>query len=162
MGAPVCTGAARVKENCFSFSFIAAPSCQTGPRASTGKLCRFSGSFAPSPRAWAGASGQAARQCARSSAIPWQTGPEEAGAGHKAAFKPAWKTTGLSRSAHSRSPGWGRRRHKLRASASVTINTTVTPPELAAGFLASVGPDTCTCTCTCTTSRKNPVLLSLI
>ena len=29
--------------------------------------------------------------------IPGQTGPEEAGAGHKPAFKPAWKTTGLSR-----------------------------------------------------------------
>ena len=111
---PLVLDAARVKENCFSLSFIAAPSCQTWPRVSTGKFCRVSGGFAPSPRAWAGGSGRAARQCARSSAIPGQTGPEEAGAGHKPAFKPAWKKAGLSRLAHSRSPGWGPRRHRVR------------------------------------------------
>ena len=44
-----------------------------------------------------GGSGRAARQCARSSAIPGQTGPEEASAGQKPAFKPTWKTTVLSR-----------------------------------------------------------------
>jgi hypothetical protein len=111
---PPVLSAARVKENCFSLSFIAVPSCQTWLRASTGNYCRVSGGFAPSPRAWAGGSGRAARQCARSSAIPGQTGPEEAGAGHKPAFKPAWKTTGLSRLAHSRNPGWGPRRHRVR------------------------------------------------
>ena len=92
---PPVLSAARVKENCFSLSFIATPSCQTWRRASTGKFCRVSGGFAPSPRAWAGGSGRAARQCARSSAIPGQTGPEGVGAGHKPAFKPAWKTRGL-------------------------------------------------------------------
>jgi hypothetical protein len=94
---PTVLSAARVRENWFSLSFIAAPSCQAWRRASTGTFCRCSGGFAPSPRAWAGGSGRAARQCARSSAIPGQIGPEEAGAGHKPAFKPAWKTTGLSR-----------------------------------------------------------------
>ena len=38
-----------------------------------------------------------ARQCVRSGTIPGQTGPEEASAGQKPAFKPAWKTTVLSR-----------------------------------------------------------------
>ena len=51
MGAPACTDAARVKENCFPLSFIAVPSCRTGPRASTGKFCRFSDGFAPSAAA---------------------------------------------------------------------------------------------------------------
>ena len=31
-------GTARVKEECFSLSFMAAPCCQTGPRASTGNF----------------------------------------------------------------------------------------------------------------------------
>jgi len=75
---PPVLDVARVKENCFSLSSIATPSCQTGPRAPTGKYCRFSGGFAPSPRAWAGGSDGAARQCAKCSAIPGQTGPERA------------------------------------------------------------------------------------
>jgi hypothetical protein len=78
---PPVLSAARVKENRFWLSFIAAPSCRTGPQAATGKFCRYSGSFASSPRAWAGGSGQPARAWAGSSAVPWQTGPEEAGAG---------------------------------------------------------------------------------
>jgi len=107
MARPHVLDAARVKENCFSLSFIAAPSCQAWRRASTGKFCQFPVAFAPSPRAWAGGSGRAARQCASSSAIPGQTGPEEAGARHKPAFKPARKTTVLSRSAQSRNPASG-------------------------------------------------------
>ena len=47
---PLVLDAARVKENCFSLSFIPAPSCQSWWRAATGKFCRFSGGFAPSPR----------------------------------------------------------------------------------------------------------------
>jgi hypothetical protein len=35
---PLVLDATRVKENWFSLSFIAGPSCQTGPRASTGKF----------------------------------------------------------------------------------------------------------------------------
>ena len=98
----------------FALILIVAPACQTGPRASTGKFSRFSGGFARSATGRAGGSGPAARQCASSSAIPWQTGPEEPGARHKPAFKPAWKTTGLSRLAHSRNPGWRPRRHRVR------------------------------------------------
>src|ERR1019366_4131252 len=70
---PLVLDAARVKEDCFSLSFIPAPSCQSWWRATTIKFCRFSGGFAPSPRSEAGGSGQAARQCARSSALPGQT-----------------------------------------------------------------------------------------
>ncbi len=92
---PPVLSAARVKENCFSLSFFAAPSCQTSLRASTGNYCRVSGGFAPSARGWTGGSGRAAGQCARSSAIWGQTGPEGVVAGHKPAFKPAWKTRGL-------------------------------------------------------------------
>ena len=44
-------------------------------------------------------SGQAMRE---KRAIPGQTGPKEASARHKPAFRPAWKTTVLSRLAHSR------------------------------------------------------------
>jgi hypothetical protein len=47
---PNVLSAARVKENCFSLSFIAAPSCQTWRRASTGKLCRVSRSAQPRSR----------------------------------------------------------------------------------------------------------------
>ena len=38
---PLVLDAARVKENCFSLSFIAAPSWQTWLRASTGNSSRF-------------------------------------------------------------------------------------------------------------------------
>ena len=111
---PPVLSAARVKENCFSLSPIPAPACQSWWRASTGQSCRFSGGFAPSPRPQAGASGRAARQCASSSATGGQTGPEEAGAGQKPAFKPAWKTTDLSRLAYSRNRAWGRRPGRAR------------------------------------------------
>ena len=114
MARPLVLDTARVKENCFSLSFIPAPSCQSWWRASTDKFCRFSGGFAPSPRPLAGGSGRAARQCASSSEIPGQAGPEEASAGQKPAFKPARKTTVLSRLAHTRNPRWGPRRHRVR------------------------------------------------
>src|ERR1035437_7535012 len=44
---PHVLSAARLKENCFSLSFIAAPSCQAWRRASTGDRCRFSDSVRP-------------------------------------------------------------------------------------------------------------------
>ena len=88
---PPVLSAARVKENCFSLSFIVAPSCETWRRVSTSNKCRVFGGFAPAPEAWSGGSGRAARQCASSSATGGQTGPEEVGAGQKPAFKPAWK-----------------------------------------------------------------------
>jgi hypothetical protein len=40
-GTPLVLDAARMTENCFSLSFIAAPSCQAGPRAR--ELKRVSG-----------------------------------------------------------------------------------------------------------------------
>ena len=60
--------AAGVKENCFSLSFIPAPSCQGWWRASTGKSCRFSGGFARSATERAGGSSERpgnAREAAR-------------------------------------------------------------------------------------------------
>src|ERR1017187_11040930 len=46
--------ATRVKENCFSLSFVAPPSCQTWRRASTGNfcrnVCRVSGGAGPTRR----------------------------------------------------------------------------------------------------------------
>ena len=93
---PPVLSAARVKENCFSLSFIAAPSCQTWLRASTGNYCRVSGGFAPSPRAWAGGSGRTARQCARSGgALRW-AGHEQAGGRQQPGSKPLWKRAVLS------------------------------------------------------------------
>ena len=74
---PPVLDAARMKENCFSLSSIATPSCQTGSRASTGKFCRFSGGFAPSPRAWAGGSDERpgnARKVARFRGKPGRSG----------------------------------------------------------------------------------------
>jgi hypothetical protein len=130
---PLVLSAAQVKENCFSLSFIGAASCPTWLRASTGNYCGVPGGFAPSPRAWAGGSGRAARQCARSSAIPGQTELEEAGAAHKPAFKAAWKTTGLSRLAHSRNPWWGPRRHRVRTC------RTRERPERAGGLAGRAG-----------------------
>ena len=54
---PVVLSAARVKENCFSLSFIPDPSCQTWPRVSTDSFyrdtdsfCRLSVSFGVTPR----------------------------------------------------------------------------------------------------------------
>ena len=122
--------AARVKENCFSLSFIAAPTCETWRRVSINNKYRVFGGFAPSPEAWTGGSGRAARQCASSSAFGGQTGPVEAGTGHKPAFKPAWKTTGLSRLAHSSNPGWGPRRHRVRTE-QVSVLTIHTMPTTA-------------------------------
>ena len=111
---PPVLSAARVKENCFSFSFIVAPACESWRMVSTNNKCRVFDGFAPAPEAWTGGSGRAARQCASSSATGGQTGPEEAGAGQKPAFKPAWKTTDLSRLAHSRNWAWGRRPGRAR------------------------------------------------
>jgi hypothetical protein len=61
---PPVLSAARVKENCFSLSFITAPSCQSWRRGSTGKFCRYSGGFARSATGGGGRqrpSGQAMR-----------------------------------------------------------------------------------------------------
>jgi hypothetical protein len=44
---PLVLGAARVKENCFSLSFIAAPFSQPWRTASTGKVCRVSRGVRP-------------------------------------------------------------------------------------------------------------------
>jgi hypothetical protein len=44
---PLVLDPARVKENCFSLSFIAAPSCQTWRRAPTSKFCRVSRGVRP-------------------------------------------------------------------------------------------------------------------
>jgi hypothetical protein len=111
---PLVLDAARVKENWFSLSFIADPCCQTGPRASTGKSCRFSGGFGLAPMALAGGRGATARQCAKSGAVLRRAGHEKAGAKQKPGSKLPWKRVVLSRLAHSRSPGWGRRRHRAR------------------------------------------------
>ena len=48
-GTPTRLDAARVKENCFSLSFIAAPACQSWQWGATGMFCRYSGGLAPSP-----------------------------------------------------------------------------------------------------------------
>ena len=65
---PPVLSAARVKENCFSLSFIVAPSCESWRRVATNNKCRVIDGFAPAPEAWTGGSGRAARQCASSSA----------------------------------------------------------------------------------------------
>src|ERR1019366_7189704 len=76
---PPVLSAARVKENCFWLSFIAAPSCQTWLRASTGNYCRVSGGFGLTSMALAVGRGRTARQCARSGgALRW-AGHEQAG-----------------------------------------------------------------------------------
>ena len=111
---PLVLHAARVKENCFSLSFIPAPSCQSWWRASTGKFCRFSGGFGLAPMALAVGRGRTATQCARSGGVLRWAGHEPAGGRQQPGSKPPWKRAVLSRLAHSRSPGWGRRRHKVR------------------------------------------------
>ena len=58
---PHVLSAARVRETCFSLTFIAVPRCQTWLKASTGNYRLFSGGLAPSPTAWTGGSGRAAR-----------------------------------------------------------------------------------------------------
>jgi hypothetical protein len=103
-----------VRGNWFSLSVIATPSCQTGPRASTGKFCQFSGGFGLTPMALAGGRGRAARQCARSGAVLRWAGHEKAGAKQKPGCKPPWKRAVLSRLARFRNPGWGPRRHRVR------------------------------------------------
>ena len=79
MARPIVIDAVRVKRNCFSFPFIAAPPCQTGPRAATITFCRFSGGFAPSPERERAErpSGQARREPERDS------GANRAVKGHK-------------------------------------------------------------------------------
>ena len=47
LACPLVLDATRVKENCFSLSFIPSHSCQTGRRASTGKFCRVSRGVRP-------------------------------------------------------------------------------------------------------------------
>src|ERR1035437_533814 len=47
LACPFVLDATRVKENCFSLSFIPSHSCQTGRRASTGKFCRVSRGVRP-------------------------------------------------------------------------------------------------------------------
>ena len=68
MARPLVLDAARVKENCFSLSFIAAPSCQVWRRASTGKFYRISrGVRPPQGRVggpWRGLAGGAGGNCA--------------------------------------------------------------------------------------------------
>jgi len=58
--------------------------------------------------------GRTARQCARSGGVLRWAGHEPAGGRQQPGSKPPWKRAVLSRLAHSRSPGWGRRRHKVR------------------------------------------------
>ena len=104
---PHVLNAARVKENCFSLSSIAARSCQTWRRASTGKFCRGSGGLSPSPRVGGAAAAERprnAREVGRCRGKPGRRRPEP---GHKPAYKPAWKTTGLNRSARFRNPASG-------------------------------------------------------
>ena len=87
--------AARVREKCFSLSFMLHP-----PRLGGGRQQVIFAEFLavlPHRLEWAGGTSRTTSQGARSSAIPWRTGPEEAGAGPKPALKPTWKTTELGR-----------------------------------------------------------------
>jgi hypothetical protein len=75
---PLVLDAARVKENCFSLSFIAAPSCQTWRRVSTGNSCRVSGGVGPTQKPGRAAGGQRpgnAREAARFWGKPGQRRP---------------------------------------------------------------------------------------
>src|ERR1035437_10961723 len=71
---PLVPDVARVKENCFSLSFIAARSCQTWRRASTGNFCQASGDVRQAQGRWRAVAALAGGNCAAAKpARPWPT-----------------------------------------------------------------------------------------
>src|ERR1035437_5121835 len=112
LACPFVLDATRVKENCFSLSFIPSHSCQTGRRASTGKFCRVSRGVRP-PRGRVGGRWRLWRAVRSRGASLTLTHPRKARRQAKPP-QPACQRAPLSRSSRFRNRASGPHPHTVR------------------------------------------------